>query len=190
MLETSISSVPPSTPAQRWRRRWLWLTAAVASALVAAAVLAGGWWMTHPHVFGPSGGNELSTGLRVVGVNRDVGVVYGDSAEVTLEWGKPHVVENTADATITVVVCTSNQSEPLGSGKGPLSGYCSSVRPPRHLTYTGWDGPDFRGHDYLLLVVNPHRAGVVRVAGVRIHYRQGLRRGTETAGWNVVVQAG
>ena len=79
MLETSTSSVPPGAPAHRRRGRSLWLTAAVATALAAAAVLAGGWWMTHPRVFGPSGGNALSTGLRTVGVNRDVGVVYGDS---------------------------------------------------------------------------------------------------------------
>jgi hypothetical protein len=41
---------------------------------------------------------------------------------------------------------------------------------------------------YLLLVVTPHRPGVVRVRGVELTYRQGLRSGRQLTGGELILK--
>lgn len=62
---------------------------------------------------------------------------------------------------------------------------CGRVRAPQGRTV----GHFFGEGSYLVLEVTPRGPGTVRVKGLRVCYRDGLRRGEQLSGLTVVVRA-
>jgi hypothetical protein len=106
----------------------------------------------------------------------------------------PRIVANTADATVTVLVCTGQASAaPLaygGTHQGDAAQYCAELADFHPGTLRlGSSTTDPQTTTGVLLAVTAHRAGVVRIEG-DVSYRQGIRYGHQHVGsdWSLRVR--
>ena len=176
---TTTSEAPAATARPRSRR------SLVATALVPVLALgAGAWWVTHPSDAFRQQGSTMALPVAV-GETGLAGLFVGAGREVTLRDVRPVLTTNTADATVRVVLCQP-VADLIGSGRGTVESACSRVLPLEGAALSG----ERAGRPYLLVAITPKRAGTVVVDGVEISYRDGVRRGTETAGVTVKVDAG
>jgi hypothetical protein len=180
--------------------------------LLIAAVVGFLWWDRHPNLIGPVGGSESmvvsvghatvvdaevatvrgqDSGIETIGPDgtstfKDTGDVHG--FRVTIESVRPNVVTNTSDATIRMELCTRNAAhiriQPDGSKEYDL--YCPSYGPVGHQKVKLSDAA---GSSMLAVLITPRRAGVVRIAGFRVSYREGVRRQNQSGGINVTVRS-
>jgi hypothetical protein len=92
----------------------------------------------------------------------------GIVADVSLVELRPVVVRNTADATISFVVCSARagKTEGLGAVVGPLDEWCTRTRAAKdtRLRVAG---------EYVVMTIAPEQAGTVRVSAVEVTYRNG-----------------
>jgi hypothetical protein len=204
-----------TAPAPEAARRGLPLrviTIVASAVLLLAAVVGFAWWDTHPNLIASVGGGEGALGSvgHATVVDTEVETVRGhDSAivianpngsstvkdagnvrafRVTIESVRPNVVENTSDATVQMELCTRNAAHVRiqADGSKEYDVYCPAYGPVGHQKVAISDAP---GASMLAVVVTPHQAGVVRIAGFRISYREGIRRQTQSGGINVTVRS-
>jgi hypothetical protein len=172
-------------------RRW-YVSALVAALLV--ALVGGGVgvhaWLVGERLFaGPeateSGPLPLGhTEYDGIGPLIPAGKNPNATVHIDLRSVTPLVTENSSNATIAVMICVTREPGDLISGGSALddaSQYCKSLTAfhPGPITL----GSTATG---LVLAVTPHRSGVVRIDGARIHYRDGLRSGREQIGAAVI----
>ncbi len=169
---------------RRTRRHWVWV---VASLTVVALVLGASWWVTHPNVFAGQG-STLRMAPLAVDATGLVGLPMKAPVDVMLLSVRPNIIQNSAHASFDVVLCTQRGADSLGSGRSPLSQWCSSISDPHGATLHGLTQEPVAG-DYLVLMITPRWPGTVRVDGLTIRYRNGLQTGTQTTGMTVIVQA-
>lgn len=156
-------------------------------AVLAAAVLGGGWWATHPTRLGPVG--------DVVGVPGTVGqpvlvglFIYPQTGSVVLRDATPRVAPGSAAARVRVLWCVGPDSRsPVGTARGAARQTCAET-------------PDLAGQRltmprpennfaHLVVEIVPLDAGDVRVDGADVSYSAGLRRGSQASGVVVKVAA-
>lgn len=172
-----------SSPGRAGRRH---LVVAVSAVAVGVGALA--WWVTHP------------TDLEPVGSSVTESVEVGDSAiitmfahpvsgEVRLVSAEPIIAENSAEATVRVLLCGNPTDLPvnttIGTDRGRAEEVCSSTRSPQGamLQRVSSRAP------YLVIEVTPSAPGTVTISGLRVEYRTGLQRGQQDSGLDVTMRA-
>lgn len=182
----SVGPTPPSgsTSSPR-RRRAVVAGGAVAAALLLAAALVFVHWRDGLRLFG-SGGAEV--GAEQVAVGRTfyataIAAPGSKPLSLRLTSASADVTANTAHADVRVLLCT------LSPGPGSLFGaawslqpWCSAVRPFTPGSYRLSSYAPTAGAVVVVIAITPRSAGHVHVAGIRIGYEQGIRRGHELAG--------
>jgi hypothetical protein len=161
----------------------------VLAALVASAVLGGLWWLAHPTVFHPADTKSWSHKYDKADMETlHIGMAYAKKSywdsTVRVTAAEPLVLENTADADITVHVC-HERGIGIGSVTGSLRGYCRTIlnlaaEPTLKLA------PQAR--EQLILTITPRQSGQVRVGGMNLTYRHGLQYGTQSVGEHVLAR--
>jgi hypothetical protein len=168
----------------------------VAVVLVLGAVGGFAWWDRHPDLIPSVGGGESApdaVGHPIV-IDTEVltarGLDGGDvrGFRVTIGSVRPNVVTNTSNASIRMELCTRNAAhiKIRSDGTRETDLYCPSYGPVGHRTVAISDAP---GASMLAVVVTPHQPGIVRIAGFRVSYREGIRRQTQNGGFNVTVRS-
>ena len=168
------------------------LTAITAAMVVTVLLAAGGRWLTHADAL-PSSGNQVTVPTAV---GRTVWMSAAIStspprdgrpvgARLQLRQVTPHVLENSSGATVDVLLCRRN-ADPVAVGAqfDPPPRQCASIEPFRSADVILSQRP---GGAELLVRVTPHRPGLVRIGGLDISYRTGLRTGSQRSGMGMVV---
>ena len=159
----------------------------VGIAVLAAAVLAGGWWATHPTRLGPVG--------SVVGLQGTVGqpvlvglFIYPQNGSVVLRDATPRVASGSAAARVRVLWCVEpERGIPVGTARATARETCAETPDldGQRLTMPRPEN-DF---SHLVVEVVPLEPGEVRVDGAVVAYSAGLRRGSQASGVVVKVEA-
>jgi hypothetical protein len=114
-------------------------------------------------------------------------VIPGGKNPVTLDLRSvtPRITVNTADADVRVLICQRNDSI-SALGADDLF-FCAATRPfvPGTLTIDH----DNAGTTSIIVAVTTRRVGTVTIAGVRVTYHDGLRRGSQDTGNDMSVKA-
>lgn len=185
---TPVDPADTRADRRRVRRRWFLAVGLLFIALTAVAV--GLWlrWLYSAHAFGSAGGYELASRRPVGAVFYSPDMTYPDAKQpvtVDIRSVSPRIVENTAGATVEVLICHRNDAiSHLGSAD--LS-FCAWTQPfsPGALTLGG-DDP---GTNSIILAITTRQLGTVVIDGVHVTFRQGLRHGREDTGGRIVVRA-
>lgn len=169
----------PGTPRRSRRGAAPWLLAVLTVALLAAA-----WWQSHPKAFDTA---TATAAVGVVGAGEAAHVDSGiyTSHAVTLSSVRPRVAPGSPDADITMTVCGPPRSSSAGVGfvRGDLDGYCG--------TASGVDGASLgMPNQQVVITIRTHEAGVVRVEGFDVRYRDGLQVGTQHTGSEITITVG
>jgi hypothetical protein len=120
-------------------------------------------------------GNEL-VAERAISHPKDSGTLSINISSIT-----PVVLENTANADVTVAHCVLARpgAGVISGGPKEAAAKCSSLTPFRSGSVTlGFA----KGSDDIVIAVTVHKAGLVRIAGVEVHYSSGLRHGSQHTG--------
>lgn len=166
-----------------------WRRPAAVGALVVAAV--GGWWGSHPRAFPEAGGAEQGATVPVDGERSVVlGVSWPSAAArsrtVAISSAEANEVSDGAAARVEVLLCTLDPSRlgAIGSvSAGEASQWCSTLVPARGVRLRL--GADAR--QQLVVRVTPTRPGRVRIHGVHVRYRDGVRFGIQDTGPDIDV---
>lgn len=158
----------------------------VGIALLAAAVLTGGWWVTHPTRLGSVG--------NVVGVPGTVGqpvlvglFIYPQTGSVVLRDATPRVSSGSAAARVRVLWCVEPEGgTPVGTARATARGTCAET-PDLDGQRLTMPRPE-NNFAHLVVEVVPLEAGEVRVDGADVAYSAGLRRGSQASGVVVRVE--
>jgi hypothetical protein len=175
---TDLASSTRSTTASRRT-----ITAVILTALAVIAVIASGYWLSHPTSLETYGNSlELRASIgHTIAVDTTISSTAGaGAARVTLTALTSRITENTAHATIVFVVCQRNAGT-TGVGAGEVSemaAYCTRVD-PLPGTFTGHLG---FSTNQIVALITPRSAGRLHIAGYDASYRTGLRRGTQHVG--------
>lgn len=176
----------------RWTKRRSWpLTAAGALVLALGSTA---WWVTHPDVFDKAGGFGVGgKGFPAGGTWYFGAVITPERDErrtLELKSATPVVRSDTADAELEVFLCEVDPAAEVagvGAQRREPTNICRVFEPVsegmRFLTGGG------EPRHELILRVRTTQPGVVRVEGIEISYRDGLRRGTQVTGADVTVRA-
>lgn len=180
-------------------RRRTTLTALLVLGLLAAAAW-GGWWWTHATVLerelGGAGFDMEPRPVPQATVHTAVAFppTSGDGDEtLTFRAVELHFAKNTAEATARLSICVPpDEFSLIGVVTGPLGRHCEEVRPLRSGTRMHWvEG--FPPEEYLVLSIEPERAGVARVDRIEISYARDAahlwQRGTASAEVNLTMRA-
>jgi hypothetical protein len=185
---TLEQSAPPIVRrSRRWRRVALWSSAVVVVlALVVTAAIAG-WRYRHPTVFAPAM-SGLDVGGRVaVGTPAYVGMTYPhagsrQAVSVHLDGASPRIETNSAEATVTFLVCTLAPNAGVGAIGSALGSsihtYCSHLVPVSNAHMTVRPALS----DQIVMRIVAHAPGVVQVDGLDLHYSAGWQHGWQWVG--------
>lgn len=179
MTETVVAE-PSST-----RRSHLSLI--VGPAVLAAALLGGGWWATHP--------TRLAAVGSVVGVQGTVGqpvlvglFAYPQQGSVVLRDATPRVTSGSASARVRVLWCVGPEGgSPLGTARATARDTCAETPDldGQRLTMPS----EINRFAHLVVEIVPLEAGEVRVEGAEVAYSAGMRRGSQASGVVIKVAA-
>jgi hypothetical protein len=182
---------PVGAAADRPRLRRRWLIAGVAVIVALAALGIGLWWrwLYSAHALdGGAGGSELNAPRPVGAIFYSPPMVLpAGTGPVTLDVRSvtPRITENSAGATIKVLICHRNDSI-THLGSDDLS-FCAATKPFEPGTLTiGHDQP---GENSIILAIRTSRLGKLTIDGVHVTYRQGWRHGSQDTGGPIVVRA-
>jgi hypothetical protein len=173
-------------------RRQLWRALAAIVVVLGMFAAPGWWWWRHPDVFyevhEPIDWSGSTIDLAYGPYRYEVAESLEDaSGTARIDKAEPVVVTNTADATVTLSVCTTKPRAHL-SFSGPMwsmEGYCSEVVPLEK----GFVLPLGKDPGYQVTVtIAPEHEGLVQVAGVRLTYKHGIRYGTQLVAYTQSIQ--
>jgi len=183
------SSVDGSQQARHTRRR---AAAVTCGALVVVGALAWGtWWLTHPENFDPVGsGMEAQVpgdGMTSIVVGMSFPDVHGIvDKRLTIRDADVLVAEDSAPVDVRLEVCTvvSTHAGWIGSiDAREVDDWCSRLVPADGATLS----LALADRQQLVMTATPTGSGTVRIDGVRLRYRDGLRLGDERTGVEVVL---
>ena len=186
-MSVSEDLAEPSAAPPRVRGR------TVALAIAAVVVLVGGGWSFVHWRDGlrlyPSAGDEVSADQAAVGRTFYAPEVWspaGGPRSLELTAATPAVRINTAHAEVRTLSCTVKAGLTTFFGADwSLRQWCATVRPFAPGRYR-LSGTSVTGGAVVLVVaITPHAPGHVHVAGVRLQYEQGMRRGDQLVGIEV-----
>jgi hypothetical protein len=176
---TSTAQPRRDAPAERRVSVGL-LCCGLAALLVAVAGVAVWRWEHNLHLF-PDVGNGFGAPMPV-GQTR-YALAFDDPGgpvhAVDLRTVSPSITTNSARATIRVLQCTENGGNRAFGAVSRLD-YCRPATPFRSGPHPF--GAEDLSTTAIVLAITAHRAGVVRIDGVHITYRRGLRHGEQTVG--------
>lgn len=160
------------------------LTAITVAMLVTVLLTTGGWWLSHADALSPSG-NQVTAPTAVGRTVWLASNVETGGQALQLHRVTPHLQQNSSGATVDVVLCRRS-ADPLGVGaqSDPPTQQCSSLVPFRPSEAVLSQEP---GRVELLVRVIPRHSGLVRIDGLDISYRAGLRTGSQRSGTSMVV---
>jgi hypothetical protein len=168
-------------------RRTPRLLAFAAMAALAAVLLGGTWWVTHPTRLEPVSG---VTGMKgAVGQPTLVGLfAYPRNGSVVLRDATPRVAPGSAAANVRVLWCIGpTDGMPIGALPATARASCNET-PPLGGQRLTMPMPDTNfGH--LVLEIIPLEPGEVTVEGADVAYSAGLQRGKQASGLVVEVNA-
>lgn len=181
----AIATAAPAPASHRPGRRWLLLAPLLVVVLVLGSAAR---WLTDDRAL--NGYGSIVTTTTAVGrtMYLDAGVYssggVNSSFSITMRRLSPRLTTNTADAVVTLAVCSQSQTHTrIGAGASWTS-LCTSVVPFR----TGRLLIDDRKVE-VLLEVTPRKAGVVHIEGLDASYWRGLRWGHQHIGVDTTVTA-
>ena len=145
------------------------------------------WWVTHPNALEPVGNSV--TGPVPVGDSAIITMfAQPRSGEVRLVSAEPIVAENSAQATVRVLLCGNPtdllENTTIGTERGRAEEVCSSTSPPQGATLARVSSRA----PYPVIQVTPSAPGSVTIKGLRIEYQTGLQRGQQDSGLNVTMR--
>lgn len=157
-------------------------------------VLASGWWLTHADAVPNTVGNEIGVTLAVgEGMLLDAGIYSqqvlddpNDTVSITVVAASPNVVENTAEADVELVLCqhSGDGQDILGTAAASdIDAACTALLPVEGTTFAS------PTEAQLLVRITPHQAGTVRVEGIDLSYREGIRRASVRSGTVLIATA-
>lgn len=190
----------PVMPRRRPGRRVVVMVAVLTVVALAAAVLLGLRWWSHPDLLAGSANNgSLSmrpqplshsqltfTVIHPAEDDDPETVTFSSTPEMTFE-------TNSARATGTFNICYQRDGKGtnlvIGSARGTGGRYCARLEPVEAGTSLQLPSPDA----YIVATLTPHRPGRVVVTGVEFSYALGAdrwwsRRGVEHVSTRVVLQ--
>lgn len=193
MTEVMVEPEAADAPPPRTHRRWLRLTAGLAIMVVVAAGLFGWRWLRNPDALAtyPSYGESFpeSVGHAVYSDTGIVPAVTPDgtgptSTVLTIDAISAKILENTSHSVIRILVCTRNGGNlGIGTQDGNLSASCSRVSP-----FTGPETIDVGFQTAQIIIsVTARNAGTLRIAGLDVSYRQGIRGTSQHTGADITV---
>ena len=169
---------------RRARRRVVAIVSTLAAVVVAVGVVAAVRWRNGLHLFSPVG-NEVGAYSLAVGRTLYVGNAFlpgRDRLDIRIYSIRPVVTANTAHARIRVLMCTLPPGLDAALGADySLRHFCAAVKPFTAATYVLGKGIT-AGTVSVIVAVTSHSSGHVHVAGVRVVYEQGIRRGDQHTG--------
>ena len=144
-------------------------------------VLVAAWWQSHPSAF-DTRTVTAARGAASVGeaAHVDSGIYAGQA--VTLLSVRPRLAPGSPGADIALTVCGPPRSSFAGVGfvGGDLRGYCG--------TTSDVDDAALRMPSQQIVVsIRPREAGIVRIEGFDVRYRDGLQVGTQHTGSEITV---
>jgi len=157
--------------------------------LVGAVAVGVHWWRT-PDVFNPVDQAVGEGRSQLVAQSTTFGMSYvkagvDDSKSLSVISARPNVLVNTANAKITVGVCTPDLDRAGAIGiVGAIHRECTRLVPA--------DGATMRltqPTDQLVLTIAPTQPGIVLVKGLHVTYSHGWQRGSQDLGQFVRVHA-
>jgi hypothetical protein len=172
-------SVDTEPPPGRRREEFL-IIAFIVVALVTMATLI---WSHSAKVFDRGGAIQSMTvpgnAPRFISVDAFSGGANAPLHSLHLNSAKPIVVENTANATVQVLLC-----RPINDFGGAwlaadMLRFCSSMESFRPVSGSFYPKP---GSWWLVAEITPHQPGVVHLAQVNVTFREGLRTGKQRVG--------
>lgn len=97
----------------------------------------------------------------------------------------PRITENSADATVAIMVCSGPRSFDISGGGDTydVSSYCPRLTSFNSGSFTV--GP--RGTTGVIMTITPHRAGTTHIDGSDVTYWHGLCHGRQHVGVDVVI---
>ena len=189
---------PPGSDTAASKRRLGWKRIAIVIGLIAVLVLAvSGWrWWHHPGVFYSDVTDSPSVGVgdARVGDQFSFGMssvqrTHSRDRYVDVETTRPNILVNTANATVSVSICsidTSRRIGTIGSIRGPLGEWCTRLVPATdsRMRVTGVVP------DQMVMTIVPTKRGIVAVQGLDVTYGYGFKHGTERIGVYVSISSG
>ena len=172
-------------------RRWLFPPLA---ALIVFGIARGTDYYTNDHVLnsfpaGRQGVHVVSGQTIYFGLYAFSGIGLPDTGRtVDLRSAFPRVLDDTTDASVTVMTCagTGKQDElTMGGVVADATPFCTSI----HNFRAGEVALGYRAAG-LVLRVTPLHSGVIHIAGVDVRYNDGLRAGHQQIGPDITLTAG
>jgi hypothetical protein len=165
------------------------LVAALTVVVAAVAAISIGiyvHWRDSPNLFGPAGDGAGADAVAVG--HTDVfapGIQTTADRTVDLREVTPQIGSNTAQATVTVVLCEKRPGAYNlgGGGLSDLRAECASITAFHAGTYR----LQFNSTTQLFAEITPHHAGTIQINGFRVRYNDGARRGNQVTGLDVTV---
>ena len=166
------------TPRRRYARR---VVAGSFAVLVFAALVAAGWWRTHPTAFDSYLGVSITNHIGVPALLPLSAQPDSPTAEktVAIEAVRPRIAHAPVGAQVSAWVCHNSKIGTPGganAGRGRLAPNCSEVVPAAGAVVHLGGG----SRDIIMLRVNSTRRGAVIFDGVDVRYRSGLQNGTQS----------
>lgn len=170
------------------------LRTTVFALLLAAGLGGGAWWATHPDVFTDDGGFSMTTVQEEVGRSYYAGLFGGvhddDRRELELRSATPVVTKNTADAEVELYLCEVDPEQGavgVGTQHRVPTNVCVVFEPVAEGAR--FVVGDVEPRHELVVEVRATQPGVVKIRGMEVSYRDGLRRGTEVTGGHLTYRA-
>jgi hypothetical protein len=158
----------------------------LAALLVLAGLVAGLWWWRHPTVYQSAaptwsvgGGETYPVDSEPISIGMTWFRVPRPGEPATLHAAAPHVLVNTAEATLTFSVCQVADHGTISSVCADLHRWCSKLLPIKDtrlaLTY-------HYPRRQVMMTITPTRPGVVRIQGMDLTYSYRHQSGTQHVG--------
>ena len=183
------TAAPPIPSSRRWRP-WLYLL--LAASIVFGVVRVSDYFL-NDHVLnsfpaGGEGAHVVAGHTMYFGLAAFSGVGLPDSGQtVDLRSAVPRIVNDTTDASVTVMTCVSSNASSsltMGGVAADPTPFCTSI----HNFRPGALALGYRAAG-LVLRVTPLHSGVIHIAGVDVSYHDGLRRGHQQIGPDMTITA-
>jgi hypothetical protein len=183
LIDPKGSATPEPIPAARHRRKYAIAVVAVLAVLLTVGVMLERW-RNGLHMFGAAG-NEVGADRMAVGRTfyaPEVSWPTDTPLTLTVPSIRPDIADNTAHATVRVLLCNPRPGLTTGLGTAwSLTRYCSGLHEfiPGSYRLCHELSPNCV---MFFLAVTAHTSGHVHIDGVRIHYENGFRHGDQLIG--------
>jgi hypothetical protein len=172
-------SVDTEPPPGRRREEFL-IIAFIVVALVTMTTLI---WSHSAKAFDRGGAIQATTvsgnAPRFVSVDAFSGGGNAPLHSLHLNSAKPLVVENTANATVQLLLCRPISDFGSAQTAADMLHFCSSMESFRPVSGSFYPKP---GSWWLVAEITPRQPGVIHLAQVNVTFREGLRTGKQRVG--------